>query len=34
VQLELDAQRQRNAARGLGPLTDEEVRRLRPDRKG
>ncbi|MFN8620993.1 MAG: hypothetical protein U0869_09650 [Chloroflexota bacterium] len=28
VQLELDAQRRRNAARGLGPLTDDEVRRL------
>jgi hypothetical protein len=28
VQLDLDAQRKRNAARGLGPLTDEEVRRL------
>lgn len=28
VQLDLDAQRTRNAARGLGPLTDEEVRRL------
>lgn len=32
VQLELDAQRRRNAARGLGPLTDEEVRRLGLDR--
>ena len=28
VQLELDAQRRRNAARGMGPVTDEEVRRL------
>lgn len=28
VQLDLDAQRKRNAARGLGPVTDEEVRRL------
>ena len=28
VQLDLDAQRTRNASRGLGPLTDEEVRRL------
>jgi len=28
VRLELDAQRRRNAARGLGPLTDDEVRRL------
>jgi hypothetical protein len=32
VQLELDQQRRRNAARGLGPLTDEEVRRLGLDR--
>ncbi len=32
VQLELDAQRKRNAERGLGPLTDEEVRRLGVDR--
>jgi len=28
IQQDLDAQRARNAARGLGPLTDEEVRRL------
>jgi hypothetical protein len=27
VQQELDAQRRRNAARGLGPVTDEEARR-------
>lgn len=33
VQLELDAQRARNAARGLGPLTDEEVKRLGLDRR-
>lgn len=33
VQLELDAQRKRNAARGLGPLTDEEVRRLGLDER-
>jgi len=32
IQLELDAQRKRNAERGLGPLTDEEVRRLGLDR--
>ena len=32
VQLELDAQRKRNAEPGLGPLTDEEVRRLGVDR--
>ena len=31
IQQELDAQRSRNAARGLGPLTDEEVRRLGPE---
>lgn len=31
IQQELDAQRARNAARSLGPLTDEEVRRLGPD---
>jgi hypothetical protein len=30
LQVELDAQRARNAARGLGPLTDEEVRRSPP----
>jgi len=28
VRLELDAQRRRNAARGVGPLTNEEIRRL------
>jgi hypothetical protein len=27
VQLELDAQRRRNAERGLGPVTDAEARR-------
>jgi len=32
IQLELDAQRRRNADRGLGPVTDEEVRRLGPGR--
>jgi len=32
IQLELDAQRSRNADRGLGPLTDDEVRRLGPGR--
>ena len=32
VQLALDAQRRRNAARGLGPITDDEARRLRDDR--
>lgn len=31
VQLDLDAQRKRNAARGLGPVTDEEVKRLGRD---
>lgn len=34
VHQELDAQRARNAARGLGPLTDEEIRRLGLDRPG
>jgi hypothetical protein len=29
VQLELDAQRRRNAALGLGPVTDAEARRAR-----
>ena len=33
VQLELDEQRRRNAVRGVGPLTDEEVRRLGPDKR-
>lgn len=28
IQQDLDAQRVRNAARGLGPVTDEEARRL------
>ncbi len=32
VHHDLDAQRRRNAARGLGPITDDEVRRLGRDR--
>jgi hypothetical protein len=28
VQHDLDAQRRRNVDRGLGPLTDDEIRRL------
>jgi hypothetical protein len=30
---DLDAQRARNAAAGIGPLTDEEVRRYGPARR-
>lgn len=33
VQQALDAQRRRNARRGFGPLTDDEVRRLGRDRE-
>ena len=32
IQLDLDAQRRRNAERGVGPLTDDEVRRLGRER--
>jgi len=33
IQLELDTQRRRNAERGFGSLTDDEVRRLGLDKR-